>query len=77
MIWDRLFGTFQREEETVDYGLVNNIDTYNPITINFIEYANIWRDMKACRSTGDKVRVMFGGTNWRPDYFGSLNKERG
>ena len=30
IIWDRLFGTFQREEEPVVYGLTKNIETYSP-----------------------------------------------
>ena len=35
IVWDRLFGTFQREEddEPVVYGLTKNIDTYNPVRI--------------------------------------------
>ncbi len=45
IIWDKLFGTFQREEEAVKYGLTKNIHTNNPITINFVEYKNIWADV--------------------------------
>ncbi len=30
IIWDRLFGTFEREDEPVRYGLTKNIDTFNP-----------------------------------------------
>ena len=32
IVWDRLFGTFEREEEPVVYGLTKNIETYNPVT---------------------------------------------
>jgi len=35
MIWDNLFGTYQ--EEKVMYGLTKNINTNNPLKINFIE----------------------------------------
>ncbi len=69
MIWDRMFGTFQPEEEKVVYGLVKNIGTNNPVTINFIEYYRIWQDMKRCRSFTDRLRILLGGTNWRPAYF--------
>jgi sterol desaturase/sphingolipid hydroxylase (fatty acid hydroxylase superfamily) len=69
IIWDKLFGTFQREEEKVVYGLTKNIHTFNPIKINFIEYQNIWKDVKKCRTIGDKLRIIFGGLDWRPDYF--------
>ena len=30
IIWDRLFGTFEREDEPVVYGLTKNIDTFTP-----------------------------------------------
>ncbi|TYA71949.1 sterol desaturase family protein [Seonamhaeicola marinus] len=69
IIWDRLFGTYQREEETVIYGLTKNVNTNNPITINFIEYRHIWKDVKRCKTLGDKFKIVFGGLGWRPKYF--------
>lgn len=69
VIWDKLFGTFQREEEKVVYGLTKNINTNNPISINFIEYQNIWKDVKRCRNWKDKFRIIFGDLAWRPAYF--------
>lgn len=69
IIWDKLFGTFQREEEEVVYGLTKNIHSNNPITINFIEYKNIWKDVKKCRNWKDRLRIIFGDLAWRPTYF--------
>jgi len=47
IIWDKLFGTFQPEldDEKVIYGLVSNINTYNPIKIAFIEWFYMFKDM--------------------------------
>lgn len=69
MIWDKLFGTFQREEEKVVYGLTKDIHTNNPIKINFIEYQDIWKDVKKCRNWKDRFKIVFGGLTWRPAYF--------
>ena len=33
IIWDRMFGTFEPEDEPVVYGLTTNIDTFNPARI--------------------------------------------
>lgn len=33
IIWDRLFGTFEREDEPVVYGLTKKIDTFNPLRV--------------------------------------------
>lgn len=69
IIWDKVFGTFQREEEKVIYGLTKNIKTNNPIKINFIEYKNIWTDVKKCKTLSHKLRIIFGNLIWKPDYF--------
>ena len=69
MLWDKLFGTFAREDEKVIYGLTKNIKTNNPIKITFVEFSHIWQDVKKCRTTRDRLRIIFGGLSWRPSYF--------
>jgi len=60
MIWDKLFGTYQKEQETVIYGLTENINTNNPIHINLHEYRKLWRDAVAQPSLWKKLTVFFG-----------------
>ncbi|WMX14202.1 MULTISPECIES: sterol desaturase family protein [unclassified Aureispira] len=69
IVWDKLFGTFQREDEKVVYGLTKNIHSNNPIVINFVEFKHIWNDVKKCHSWKDRLKIIFGGLTWRPDYF--------
>ncbi|USG61118.1 sterol desaturase family protein [Sneathiella marina] len=69
MIWDRMFGTFEREDEKVVYGLTRNIRTNNPVRIIFTEFGDIWRDIRKCRTARDRLKIIFGGLSWRPDYF--------
>ena len=71
IVWDKLFGTFQSEEDTVTYGLTENIDSNNPVTINLIEYRNILLDMRRCRTWKDKLWICVGRLSWRPSYFKS------
>jgi len=40
IIWDRIFGTFQEEKEELIYGLVVNVDSFNP----FYLQVKIFRD---------------------------------
>lgn len=75
IIWDKIFGTFQREEEVVVYGLTKNIHSNNPITINFNEYKSIWKDVKKCHNWKDRFRIVFGGLVWRPNYFNTQKKK--
>ncbi|MEM8837636.1 MAG: sterol desaturase family protein, partial [Pseudomonadota bacterium] len=50
IIWDRMFGTFQVEEETPRYGLKRDFNSQNPIHVWFSELPGLWRDLKASRS---------------------------
>jgi sterol desaturase/sphingolipid hydroxylase (fatty acid hydroxylase superfamily) len=74
MIWDKIFGTFAREEEKVVYGLTSNINTNNPIKVIFIEFGRIWNDLKQCRSSRDGFKIVFGALSWRPKYFSKSDK---
>lgn len=69
IIWDKLFGTFQPEEESepVRYGLTTNIDTYNPIKMVFHEWKNIFNDLRKKCSVKDKFMYVFGPPGWSHD----------
>ncbi|MBN8702925.1 MAG: sterol desaturase family protein [Bacteroidetes bacterium] len=67
IIWDKLFGTFQREEETVKYGLTENINTNHPLQLVFHEWKNIWQDMKKTPSLKHKLLYVFGPPGWSHD----------
>ena len=60
IIWDRLFGTFQPEENQVNYGLVNNVNTFNPIRITFMGWTKIFNDMKKATSLRQALGHFFG-----------------
>ena len=54
MIWDKLFGSYQTEQEIVIYGLTKNIGTTNPITINFYEWISLIKDLQKTKSIKEK-----------------------
>jgi sterol desaturase/sphingolipid hydroxylase (fatty acid hydroxylase superfamily) len=64
IIWDRLFGTFQREEEPVVYGLTKNINTYNPTRIASHEYRDIIRDVADSTTWRDRLSFVLRGPGW-------------
>lgn len=69
MVWDRMFGTFaaERDDDPPKYGLINNIDTYNPFRIAFHEWAAMFRDVRRARSLREFGGYVFGPPGWRPD----------
>ena len=66
IIWDRMFGTFQQEQAPVQYGLINNIDTYNPLRIAFQEWAALFRDMARAGSARLAWQRWVNPPGWKP-----------
>jgi sterol desaturase/sphingolipid hydroxylase (fatty acid hydroxylase superfamily) len=61
ILWDRIFGTYQKEEEQVVYGITKNIDhKHDPIHINFHEYIDIIRDVRSAKSVKEGLFYIFG-----------------
>lgn len=68
IIWDKLFGTFAEEEETVVYGLTTNLKSYNPINMVFHEWKNIFHDLtKKKAPLKAKLMYVFGPPGWSHD----------
>jgi len=69
IIWDKLFGTFAKEEEneTVVFGLTENIKTYHPFKMVFHEWINIFNDLKKTSSYKAKLMYVFGPPGWSHD----------
>jgi sterol desaturase/sphingolipid hydroxylase (fatty acid hydroxylase superfamily) len=63
IIWDRLFGTFEPEIETVKYGLVKNVNTFNPVKITFMGWQEIFSDIKDSNSFKEVLYNFFGPPN--------------
>ncbi len=64
IIWDRLFGTFRREQEPVVYGLTQNIHTYNPVRIATHELRDIMRDVSHSTTWRDRMSFVLRGPGW-------------
>ena len=60
IVWDRMFGTFEPEKESVKYGLVKNVKTFNPIKITFMEWSNIFKDIKNSNNIKESLYLFFG-----------------
>ncbi|MBT1697606.1 sterol desaturase family protein [Fulvivirgaceae bacterium PWU4] len=61
IIWDRIFKTYQPEEEQAVYGITHNIDhKHDPVHINFHEYADMIRDVRTATSLREKLFFIFG-----------------
>ena len=60
IIWDRMFGTFEPEKANVRYGLVKNVNTFNPIKITLMEWSSIFKDMSKAPNLKESFNIFFG-----------------
>ena len=70
IIWDKMFGTFvpEQEAEKVEYGLVHNLGTFNPLRVAFHEWVGIARDVfRGGITWRDRLRYMFAPPGWSHD----------
>lgn len=72
IIWDRMFGTFQPEQEPVTYGIVHDINTNNVWTIFSHEYLSLFRDLRATPGLRAKLGLLVMPPGWKPAAEGVL-----
>lgn len=71
IFWDKLFGTFQAELDTVPpvFGITRPAHTWNPIRINFQHLGLLITDAWRAENWKDKFTIWFKPTGWRPENF--------
>jgi sterol desaturase/sphingolipid hydroxylase (fatty acid hydroxylase superfamily) len=65
IVWDRLFGTFQAEEEEPVYGITRPLRSWNPLWANVHAFVEIIRDARRAGSWRDRLMYVFGPPGWR------------
>jgi len=68
-IWDRLFHTYQEEEENVpvEYGITREVDSKKIVDVYFGEFGELWQDIKHTSSLKNKLLYVFMPPGWSPD----------
>ncbi|MEM9521265.1 MAG: sterol desaturase family protein [Actinomycetota bacterium] len=66
IIWDRLFGTFRAETNRPEYGLTTQIESSNPIDIQFSQIRVLLRDLRRDRTWRTRLRRLWNKPGWEP-----------
>lgn len=66
IIWDRLFGTFRREDDEPVYGTVKPLGSWNPLWANIEHWVRMARMARQTRRLRDKLLVWVMPPEWRP-----------
>jgi sterol desaturase/sphingolipid hydroxylase (fatty acid hydroxylase superfamily) len=70
IFWDRIFGTFTKEEERPNYGITNPLKSWNPVYANFAHYIDLFKSTRQSKSTLDTLKILFKRPGWLPEYLG-------
>jgi sterol desaturase/sphingolipid hydroxylase (fatty acid hydroxylase superfamily) len=66
IIWDRLFGSFQREEEEPHFGLTRPLRSWNAVWANVQGFGDVVRKWRASRGWRERSLSVFGPPEWEP-----------
>lgn len=70
IIWDKMFGTFvpEQEDEKITYGIIKQLETYNPLKIAFAEWINLFKDAFGSGLTmGQRLGYVFAKPGYSHD----------
>ena len=71
IIWDRMFGTFQAEEERPHYGITKPTETYNPVKAHWLPIKQLAQDVQRV-SGWNKLKLLFMPPGWYPEENGGF-----
>jgi len=72
IIWDRMFGTFQEEEDEPVYGITKPLASWNPLWANFHYWVELWKVAGKTHNWLDKIKVFFKPPGWYPNELGGF-----
>jgi len=70
IIWDKMFGTFQAEEEKPTYGITKPLNSWNAAYANVSHYVEMTKDLKQIPYWTDRIKYLFKKPGWLPEYLG-------
>jgi hypothetical protein len=72
IVWDRLFGTYQAEEEEPVYGITQPLASWNPVWANLHYWAELLQTARRMPSWSDRIRLFLKPPGWRPSELGGF-----
>jgi hypothetical protein len=66
IVWDRLFGSFRREDEEPAFGITKPLRSWNPLWANLHYWAEMFDTARRSGRWADRLRVLVERPGWRP-----------
>ncbi|NQV51591.1 MAG: sterol desaturase family protein [Flavobacteriales bacterium] len=75
IIWDKMFGTFVREDEEPDYGITSGFESNSAFRAQFAYWKDLFTRASRTKSLSNKMNVFLKGPAWTPEDVGFLPSE--
>jgi alkylglycerol monooxygenase len=72
IVWDRLFGTFQKEEEEPAYGITTPLRSFNPVWAHLHYWVELGGKARRATRLTDRVRLFLKPPGWQPADLGGF-----
>ena len=66
IIWDKMFGTFEEENEEVVYGITTPLNSVNPLVVFFHGFYRFYLELKKARSIKEFIGYLVMPPGWEP-----------
>ncbi|ASM52047.1 hypothetical protein PESP_b0497 [Pseudoalteromonas espejiana DSM 9414] len=76
IIWDRMFGTFAKEEAPVSYGVFPRINSVNPIKIFFSGYSKLFSQIRHAPTWQHRINLLIKPPLWAWEQEQKLKKQK-
>ncbi|MEQ9186921.1 MAG: sterol desaturase family protein [Cryomorphaceae bacterium] len=67
IIWDKMFGTFVREDEEPEYGITSGFESNSAFKAQFAYWKDLFTRARRTKRLSDKIRVFTKGPAWTPE----------
>jgi alkylglycerol monooxygenase len=72
IVWDRMFGTFQEEEDEPVYGITKPLASWNPVWANVHYWVELFGLARGTARLADRGRLFLAPPGWRPAELGGF-----
>src|SRR6185503_1320017 len=72
IVWDRLFGTYQKEEEEPAYGITTPLRSLNPVWAHLHYWVELGQKARRSTRLADKVLIFLKPPGWQPEEMGGF-----
>lgn len=74
IIWDKIFGSFQREVAQPVYGITQPPESFHPLYMQVHVMKSVWKDLRTVKGWKNRLYILVNKPGWLPRQLGGSRK---